>query len=218
MFIERLKDLLKEKGITNTKFCEDIQINKNQIRRWEVKGTTPNRTTLTVIANYFGVSVEYLLGQTDDRSPEEKAPSYEEGSNAIFLDSDKIRMIPLFESVSAGFGAYPDEQVIDYIPLYISNPHEAKETLCITVRGDSMYPKIEDGDVIQVHKQDSVDSGRIAVVLIDGMEAVVKKVTYGADWIELHSINPEYKTRRFEGQSVTRVRVLGQVKKIIKSV
>ena len=53
MFIERLKDLLKEKGITNTKFCEDIQINKNQIRRWEVIGTTPNRTTLTVIANSF---------------------------------------------------------------------------------------------------------------------------------------------------------------------
>lgn len=40
MFIERLKDLLKEKGITNTKFCEDIQINKNQIRRWEVTGLT----------------------------------------------------------------------------------------------------------------------------------------------------------------------------------
>lgn len=218
MFIERLKALLKERDITNKKFCEDIQINKNQIRRWEDKGTVPNRTTLTVIANYFGVSVAYLKGETDDRSPEEKTPSMKGESDAIFLDSDKIRMIPLFESVSAGFGAYPDEQVIDYIPLYIPNPHEARESICITVKGDSMYPKIEDGDVIQVHKQDSVDSGRIAVVLIDGMEAVVKKVTYGADWIELHSINPEYKTRRFEGQNVTRVRVLGQVKKIIKSV
>lgn len=217
MFTDRLLELLKERGLKQKDLIEAIGIGKNQILYWKKNGVVPNKVTQKAIADYFGVSVEYLLGQTDDRS-EEKTPSYEEGSNAIFLDSDKIRMIPLFESVSAGFGAYPDEQVIDYIPLYISNPHEAKETLCITVRGDSMYPKIEDGDVIQVHKQDSVDSGRIAVVLIDGMEAVVKKVTYGADWIELHSINPEYKTRRFEGQSVTRVRVLGQVKKIIKSV
>lgn len=217
MFTDRLLELLKERGLKQKDLIEAIGIGKNQILYWKKNGVVPNKVTQKAIADYFGVSVEYLLGQTDDRS-EEKTPSYEEGSNAIFLDNNKIRMIPLFESVSAGFGAYPDEQVIDYIPLYISNPHEAKETLCITVRGDSMYPKIEDGDVIQVHKQDSVDSGRIAVVLIDGMEAVVKKVTYGADWIELHSINPEYKTRRFEGQSVTRVRVLGQVKKIIKSV
>lgn len=38
-----------------------------------------------------------------------------------------------------------------------------------------MYPKIEDGDTIVIHKQDSVDSGQIAVVLIDGEDAVVKK-------------------------------------------
>ena len=49
----------------------------------------------------------------------------------------------------------------------------------------------------------------------DLIEAVVKKVTYGADWIELHSINPEYKTRRFEGQNVTRIRILGQVHLLI---
>lgn len=217
MFWKIFLELCNKVSKSPNAIAKELSIPSGSITAWK-KGSVPQARTVSKIANYFGVSVEYLLGQTDDRSPEEKTPSYEEGSNTIFLDSDKIRMIPLFESVSAGFGAYPDEQVIDYIPLYIPNPHEARETLCITVRGDSMYPKIEDGDVIQVHKQDSVDSGRIAVVLIDGMEAVVKKVTYGADWIELHSINPEYKTRRFEGQSVTRVRVLGQVKKIIKSV
>lgn len=216
--IENIKKLLEEQNKQKKDLCDHLGVSPSNFGNWVSGRNLSFMKYIYAIANYFGVSVAYLKGETDDRSPEEKTPSYEEGSNAIFLDSDKIRMIPLFESVSAGFGAYPDEQVIDYIPLYIPNPHEAKETLCITVRGDSMYPKIEDGDVIQVHKQDSVDSGRIAVVLIDGMEAVVKKVTYGADWIELHSINPEYKTRRFEGQSVTRVRVLGQVKKIIKSV
>ena len=59
------------------------------------------------------------------------------------------------------------------------------ETICIRVKGDSMSPKIEDGDLIQVHKQSSVDSGDIAVVLLDGSEGLVKKVVYDAEYIQL---------------------------------
>ena len=141
----------------------------------------------------------------------------ESPNNLNILDNNKIRLIPLYESVSAGFGAYADSQIIDYTPIYIKSDTEAEETLCIRVEGDSMYPKIEDGDIIQVHKQDSVDSGSIAVVLIDSEEGLVKKVVYGDDWIELHSLNPEYKTKRFEGPEVLRVRVVGLVKSVIKT-
>ena len=141
----------------------------------------------------------------------------ESQNNLNILDNNKIRLIPLYETVSAGFGAYADSQIIDYTPIYIKSDAEAEETLCIRVEGDSMYPKIEDGDIIQVHKQDSVDSGSIAVVLIDGEEGLVKKVVYGDDWIELHSLNPEYKTKRFEGPEVLRVRVVGLVKSVIKT-
>ena len=69
-----------------------------------------------------------------------------------------------------------------------------------------------------MYKQSSVDSGTIAVVLLDGEEGLVKRVEYGADWIELHSINPMYKTMRFEGRDVLRLEVVGAVKKIIKNV
>ena len=116
MFWEKYELLCKRNGKSPNTVGKEIGVSSGSISWWK-KGKVPHAPTLRKIADYFGVSVEYLLG----KSPEEKTPSYEEGSNAIFLDSDKIRMIPLFESVSAGFGAYPDEQVIDYIPLYISN-------------------------------------------------------------------------------------------------
>ena len=80
-----------------------------------------------------------------------------------------------------------------------------------------MYPKIEDGDLIQVHKQDSIDSGEIAVVLLDGEEGLVKKVIYGPTWIELHSINPMYPVQRFEDADVLRLRVVGKVKGVFKA-
>jgi repressor LexA len=161
------------------------------------------------LANYLGCTVDDLLADE---------PPAREQANAIFLDQQNIHMIPLYESVSAGFGALAINDVIDYVPIYMTSPIEAAETLCIKVTGDSMYPKIEDGDIIQVHKQDSVDSGSIAVVLLDNEDGLVKKVLYGETWIELHSINPLYKTMRFNGSDVLRVRVLGKVNKIIKNV
>lgn len=137
---------------------------------------------------------------------------YEEKTNISAVYKKNIRMVPVFESVSAGFGAYADDQILDYCPFIISSEKEAAETIAIRVSGDSMSPKIEDGDIIRVHKQESVDSGSIAVVLLDGEEGLVKKVVYGDDWIELHSINPYYPVRRFEGEEVLRLRVVGLVK------
>ena len=137
---------------------------------------------------------------------------YEEKTNISAVYKKNIRMVPVFESVSAGFGAYADDQILDYCPFIINSEKEAAETIAIRVSGDSMSPQIEDGDIIRVHKQESVDSGSIAVVLLDGEEGLVKKVVYGNDWIELHSINPYYPVRRFEGEEVLRLRVVGLVK------
>lgn len=139
-----------------------------------------------------------------------------ETSNVSTVITNGIYNVPVFESVSAGFGAYASDCVTDYLPVIIKNPSEVESTIAIKVSGDSMYPKIEDGDIIVVRRQTSVDSGDIGVVLLDGDEGLVKKIVYGDDWIELISINPEYKTKRFDGAEVQRLQVVGKVKQIVK--
>nr|DAM68897.1 MAG TPA: Repressor protein CI [Caudoviricetes sp.] len=159
----------------------------------------------------------YLMGWEDleQKKTDQKNISLKSNISAVYADN--IHMIPVFESVSAGFGAYASSNILEYTPIYIPCQYEAENTICIVVTGDSMYPKIESGDIIQVYKQDSVDSGSIAVVLLDDDEGLVKKVYYGDDWIELHSINPMYPVMRFEKEDVTRLRVVGLVRKIIKN-
>ena len=208
MFKENFVKLCTEKGVAPSAVCIAVGLSNSAYSRWSDQ-SQPRRTTLLKIADYLGVTVDELLAD----APAAPAPS----SNAIMLNTQNVRMIPLYSTVSAGFGTQAINYVEDYVPLYIESTHEAQETICIKVSGDSMYPKIEDGDIIQVHKQDSVDSGSLAVVLVDGEEALVKKVVYGETWIELHSINPMYKTVRFNGADGLRVRVLGLVRKIIKN-
>lgn len=205
---ERIRFLRKKNKMTQEALGKLIGVQRSAIRKYE-HGEVENipRSSIQKMAEFFNVSPSYLMGFDD-----------QDKSNIETIITDNIYMAPLFESVSAGFGAFADDQIVDYIPCLIYSKSEAKETICIRVTGDSMYPKIEDGDIIQVHKQSSVDNGDIAVLLIDQSEGVVKKVVYDENTINLISINPMYPIRSFSGRDVLRVSVVGKVRKIIKDV
>ena len=171
----------------------------------------------TKLCEIYGISQGIDEGNQFDKKAQIKPPFYAtQAEDVTLLPNNKVRLVPLYESASAGFGATASNMIIDYMPLFITSDFEAESTMCIKVKGNSMYPKIEDGDIVQVVKTPSVDSGKIAVVLLDDDEGLIKRVVYGDDWIELQSINPEYAPRRFEGAEVQRIRVVGLVKKIIK--
>ena len=200
---ERVKAARERKGFTQDELAHKLGYkSRSSINKIEKERDIP-RSMIVKLAEILDVTPAYLMGWDEEKKDK---------SNISAVYKNHIRMIPVFESVSAGFGAYADNQILDYCPFIINSEKEAAETIAIRVSGDSMSPKIEDGDIIRVHKQESVDSGSIAVVLLDGEEGLVKKVVYGSDWIELHSINPYYPVRRFDGEEVLRLRVVGLVK------
>ena len=88
-----------------------------------------------------------------------------------------------------------------------------EECVLFKVKGNSMYPKILDGDKIVVHEQISVDPGDTAIVVYNNDEGTVKKVNYvyGEDWLELIPTNPEYPTKRIEGAELEKCHVFGKV-------
>lgn len=65
-FVERVAALAKENGVTEKQVLLDCKLNKNLFGLWR-QGRTPSTATKRVLADYFGVSVEYLMGETDDR-------------------------------------------------------------------------------------------------------------------------------------------------------
>lgn len=208
MFWNNFIKLCEQINKSPTAVISELGISRGSVTHWKA-GKVPHHSTLIKIADYFKVTVDYLIGSS--------VPAPEIKSNAIILDPAKTRMIPVYESVGAGFGVVAQDSVTEYMPIYIHSESEAGETICIKVTGDSMSPEIENGDVIQVHKQSSVDSGSIAVVLVDGEEALVKKVIYDENHIELHSFNPNYPTVSFRGADLMRIRIMGLVKSAIKS-
>lgn len=238
MFKENFIKICNDRGTPPTTVCQKIGLSAAAFSKW-TDTSVPRKATLYKLADFLDVTVEDLLADPENvtfisyKSTEKpnfkiKEPEKVWGSDFsklkdepkpdLYTMENKVHMIPLFESVSAGFGALAANEVQDYVPLCFSSPIEASQTIFIKVQGDSMSPTIENGDMIQVHKQESVDSGSIAVVLLDGDDGLVKRVIYGDNWVELRSINPMYKPMRFNGSDVERIRVVGLVKKIIKEV
>lgn len=202
---KRIKHARDAKSMSQEELGSQLGLNKSTIQRYE--SGQVQRIKLPILENMakiLGVSPSWLILKSDDPAPIK--------SNISAVYNNNIYRIPVFESVSAGFGAYAVNEIVDYIPVVIKNSYDVDDTIAIKVSGDSMYPKIEDGDIIVVRRQTSVDSGDIAVVLLDNDEGLVKKVIYGPTWIELHSINSEkYPPRRFNGAEVQRLRVVGLV-------
>lgn len=211
-FYIRLKKAMDERNVSQSELCFRTGIPKSAMSQYISGAFKPKQERTYLIAKALNVKEAWLMGYDDVQMNESETADDTLTSNIAAVYDDHIRMIPVYESVSAGFGALADNTVTDFQPVRIVSDSEAAETICIRVTGDSMFPKIEDGDIIQVRKQDSVDSGDIAVVLLDGEEGLVKRVVYGETWIELHSINPMYQVQRFEGAEVQRLRVVGLVR------
>lgn len=201
---KNLKKYMEQNHIDRYKLCEDLNFKYTTVSEWLHARKYPRIDSIEKIANYFGVSKSDII--------EDKPITADEPSNINYvIPGGNIYQIPVFESVSAGFGAYASNEITDFIPVMLHSRYDAENTIAIKVSGDSMYPKIEDGDIVIVRKMSSVDSGDIAVVLLDREEGLVKKVEYGADWIKLISINPEYPVKQFNGEDVLRIMVVGKV-------
>ena len=197
----RLRQCRKETQETLEQIARLVSVNKSTVMRWE-RGDTAriNLPTLYRLAQHYRVDPQWLLGATD-----------EPGDGLRETVPPDVVPVPVIGSVRAGCGGIVMEEPMGSEPVERSALHGDDAYFWLSVSGDSMTPLINDRDLVLVRRQDSVDSGRYAVVRVNGEEGLVKRVVYGADWIELQSVNPYYPPRRFEGAQVTQVTVVGLV-------
>ena len=200
-----LKQRRKELGLTLLEIAEKMGVSEATAQRWESGGIkTLRQGRIAQLAEILNVSPAKLMGWEDNDS---KPPI---PSNAIPYEPPK-HIAPILGCVRAGVGGLAVQEITGYDELPECYVDDGEDYFWLTVEGDSMEPKLEPGDRVLVRSQPSVDSGDVAVVIIDGEEGVVKKVRYGPDWIELISFNRYYPPRRFEGEDVLKINVVGRV-------
>lgn len=190
----RLKELRKIKKITQQELADYLNITQATLSGWESGKFEIDYSNLFKCAEFFGVSIGYILGQ-------EEIPPKRKGVK-----------IPVYGKVAAGIPIEAIEDVIDYEEI---NEDMARngEYIALQIKGDSMEPRILDGDTVIVRLQPNFNNGDTVVVLINGNDATCKKIKKTPEGVMLISINPAYEPMFYSKKDVASlpVRVIGKV-------
>lgn len=215
--IDRIEEVLREKQMSKRGLEREAGIGTGNIQKW--KTTNPSTENVKKVANVLGVSVAYLTGESDFRS--EQDALIDKWNKQMSADlPDLVRKIeagiriPVLGSVPCGI---PTEA----IEFFDSDEwEEISEVMArsghffgLKVKGDSMSPRICDGDILIVQQTSEAESGDIVVAKVNGQDACCKKLIVRDDGIVLQSFNPMYDPMVFSKEEIQSkpVQILGKV-------
>ena len=193
IFQERLRKTMFFKGIRQVDIIERTGIDKSKISRYVSGQNMPSGDTLAKLANALGVSAAWLAGEGPDMDPVE-------------LTRDDFQTIPVVGRVAAGAPIFAVENQVDTIAV--------KDTRTglfgLRIVGDSMAPRIMDGDLVVVQQQDNAKDGDIVIAIVDDEATckVYKKSPWG---VSLVPFNSSYAPFIFAGEETDRLHIVGKV-------
>ena len=194
--MNRIQALRKKHGLSQQRLAQSLNVHQTAISQWETGRTTPDIEVATIMSQMFGVSLEYLLGISDDSLPSQSDPTW----------------INVLGRVAAGIPIEAIEEVIDREQITESMARSGSY-IGLQIHGASMEPRMREGDVVIVRLQDDCDSGDTVIAMVNGDEATCKILQKTPDGISLLSTNPAYSPMFYSNREIEEkpVRILGKV-------
>jgi len=123
---------------------------------------------------------------------------------SITFDRSRIFVAPVLGSIRGGPPRYTDEELEGYyfVDPVIAGVSESDEVFYLRVKGDSMQPKYLPGDLVLIRRQDYIEEGEVAAVLVGGEEATLKRVYPAGEQVWLYSTNPTYHPLKLDADEV----------------
>jgi len=182
IFSERLQEALNLRGMKQVDLVEKTGISKSAISQYLSGEFQPKQSNTYKIAQALNVNEAWLLGY--NVPIEENRLNIFDIPNIMPLNTKKV---PLLGSIAAGAPILAVEHSEDYIEC----AEHVRADFCLRIKGDSMAPRINDGDIVFIHRQPEIENGQIAAVYIDG-EATLKRVYKASKSLQLIAENPDY--------------------------
>lgn len=183
IYSERIKQLRKERGLSQDQLAKILGVSRSTVGMYETGKREPDFESCEAIADFFNVDMDYLIG----RSPVQRKSVVFKEIPPGFDPLPQMDQVPLVGRIACGQPILAEENVEDTVSI----PAAWRASFTLLCKGDSMEPKIKDGDLVAIRIQPIVDNGEIAAVRIGG-EATLKRVYLHEDYIELRPENPAY--------------------------
>jgi repressor LexA len=195
-FLKRMFDTMKVQEKKHKDLADYLGITPQRVTDWKSGRIASYSKYMDKIAEYLGVSVDYLL------TGKSSSPAFP-GIAPVTR-----RRVPLLGEISCGKPIYAEEEHEYSVPLGSENEAD----FVLRAKGDSMIgAHIHDGDLVFFRSCETVDNGKIAIVVI-GDEATLKRVYYAPERQQLILMpeNPSYRPLVFVGAELEQVRIMGE--------
>ena len=175
--MNRIKEIRKSKKLTQGELGALVGVSAAAVSQWEIGKSNISYNFAVELSDALGVSVDYLLGKENTFTGNE-------------LKKEPGARSPVVGAIRAGIPITAIEEVEDWeeIPAAMAR---GGDYIALRVRGSSMEPKIYDGDIAIIRRQETVENGQVAAILINGDEATIKKVKRTPEGIMLIAFNAE---------------------------
>ena len=203
--MNRLKELRKEKNLFQKDIADFLGVERTTYVKYESGVSEPNINTLILLADYYDVTVDYLLGKTDKK---EKSTDNVDALANYGIHPITYKKFRVLGEIACGKPIYADE---DKETVLLANSNIDAD-FCLYAKGDSMIgARIMDGDIVFIKQCSMVQNGEIAAVIIED-EATLKRVYYYPDKnkIVLSAENPKYEPFVYIGEELNSIRILGK--------
>ena len=204
-FSERLKSLRAEKGWSQQRLADELNLSKSSVNMYERGEREPGFETMEAIADTFNVDMDYLYGRTDVKIAE--PIQFNTGTVPPgFEPLPRMVKRPLIGDIACGQPITAEQNVADYVDV----PETVHCDFCLRCHGDSMVDAgIQDNDVVYIRIQPEVEDGEIAAVRIGG-EATLKRVYYDGQSLTLMPANSSYRPKTYSGPELENIRIEGK--------
>ena len=208
-FASRLRELRQSKGLSQSALSECLKVSKSSINMYERGEREPSFETLETIADFFNCDLDYLLGKSDIvNMTQYKGLMIQQNSAFDNIFPIETMRIPFLGEIACCEPIYADEDRESYVLAGTG----IKADFCLRAKGDSMInARILDGDIVFIRRQDMVEDGEIAAVIIND-EATLKRVYYYRDdnLLILRSENPAFKDFIYKNEQLETIKILGK--------
>ena len=217
-FKERLDEAMRIRDISAAELSRISKVNEGAISQYRAGKYKASQRSLDKLARALNVSIPWLMGADVPMTDEPTAPTLPSPT----ITEDTVTF-PVITSVAAHYdGVSIDESTTGEkieVPRAYLKGRKAEEFCAMRVRGDSMFPAFQNGDVVLVLRQSTMNhSVEIGVISYGDDEMTIKRINYvdGEDWLELVPLNPAYPPRRIEGVDLESCHVIGIPRVLIR--
>ena len=205
-FSNRLNTAIRIRNIKPIELSEKTGIDKSKISSYMSGRYKAKQDGVYLLAQALNVNEAWLMGLD---VPMERNLKIE--SN-VFPTSDIPKKVPVIGKISAGLPILAVENIEGYEFAPSSHIKEGYEYFYLRVQGDSMNLKFNEGDIVLVQKQDTLENDEVGVILVNGDDATVKKYKSenGLVILEPLSTNPENTVQIYNPKNIN-IKIIGKV-------